>query len=219
MQDYRLTQIAKNSLCDPDAAATVGAIFDKLNTMEEAYKIRTSYLEKFISTLFAMQPVAALDALYAGDEITSETGCLLIRDISLNHANPLDRVPDDTLIGWCEVAPQRRYLLMSRVISYSCSLNNEDEEWTSQAVRMLERSPDATAVFTNFAERFSPIMWEGSRAAILERRAKLLKRLDSRFGPALNALALAKFHEMQSDIDRQREWEMKHNRDRDESFE
>jgi hypothetical protein len=218
MQDYRLTQIAKSSLGDEAGAATVAAVCRKLRSAVESHEIYRFDGDKFIPALFETQSIAALDGLFGGDATSAKPGYQIINEISLNHDNPLDSVSDDTLIAWCDREPALRYPMMSCLISYSRDAVDGGQEWTPLALRMLERAPDANVVLSNFVERFSPVMCEGSRATYVEQRSRLLEGLDDRFGPALISLQ-EKRAELQAEVNHLRTWEAKRDRDRDESFE
>jgi hypothetical protein len=219
MQNYRLTQFAKFCLRGEAGAATVVAVCKKLISAVNNGEIYRFDDENFISALFEAQPVAALDALFGGDLIAAKPGCQIIHNISLNHDNPLDSVPDETLITWCDKNSALRYPMMSSLVSFSRATESGDQGWTSLALRMLERAPDAMVVLSSFADRFSPTMCEGSRATYLAQRLRLLHEIDSRFGPALGTFAQGKRVELQDEIDHHREWEAKRDRVRDESFE
>jgi hypothetical protein len=219
MQGYRLTQIAKASLHGDAGAATVTTICEKLKAAIQDQQIYRFDGDKFIRTLFEMQPIAALDVLFESEVGAMGLGHQIIRNISLNRENPLDGVPDDALIAWCNQSPLVRYRRMSRSISFSRSVEGGNQEWTSIALHMIEQAPDPAAVLSTFIERFSPSSWEGSRADHIEKRAILLDVLTGRFGPSIDAIAQAKRLELRIDVDRQREWEMSHDRGRDESFE
>jgi hypothetical protein len=219
MQSYRLTEFAKFSLGGEAGAATVEAACKQLISAMSKGEIYRFDGEKFIPALFEAQPVAALDALLGGDLVAAKYGCQIIHNITVNHDNPLDAVPDETLITWCDKDAALRYPMMSSVVSFSRGTDSGDQGWTSLALQMLERAPDAMVVLSSFADRFSPVMCEGSRAVYMAQRARLLDDLDSRFGDEIMAFAQARRIELQNEIDHHREWEAKRDRSRDESFE
>lgn len=219
MQSYRLTQIAKVSLRGDAGAATATKVCEKLKAAIKKQEIYRFDGDKFVRTLFEVQPIAALDALFGRERGERGAGHKLIQSVSLHRANPLDGVPDDALIAWCDRSAQSRYPQMSRSISFSRSTMDGNQEWTPIALRMIERAPDPTVVLSIFIERFLPSSWEGSRAAYIDKRATLLDALISRFGPSIDAIAQLKRLELRIEVDRQREWEMTRDKDRDESFE
>jgi hypothetical protein len=94
-----------------------------------------------------------------------------------------------------------------------------DQQWTQLALQMLRRAPNATDVLSNFTNRFSPAMCEGSRATYMAQRVRLLDEIDSRFDPGLVALARTKRVELQDEVEHHRTWETKRDVERDESFE
>jgi hypothetical protein len=74
-------------------------------------------------------------------------------------------------------------------------------------------------LLSGFADRFSPVMCDGSRATYIEQRVRLLDEIDNRFGPVLDAFAQDKRGRLQDEINHHREWEAKRDRGRDESIE
>jgi hypothetical protein len=104
--------------------------------------------------LFTAQPAATLDGLCGGDAKDLELGIRILDNCSIRK-RPLDMVPTEQLLQWCDQEPQMRYPAMARIITISKRTNNNDPpRWTSIALRFLERAPDPAAVLHQFVAQF-----------------------------------------------------------------
>lgn len=133
--------------------------------------------------------------------------------------NPLDGVPIDKMLQWCDAKPRERYPAISRAVSYYTASKDGKLEWTPLAIEMLSRAPDPMAVLETFVGRFSPGSWSGSRAAIIETRLGLLDQL----GQLKNMFPVGNITRIRSQlvdsIKQERKWENERDSSRDERFE
>lgn len=83
----------------------------------------------------------------------------------------------------------------------------------------MERSPDPVAFLKQLVQRFSPMSWSGSRAAIMESRLPLLKQLESHVNPRIGEVAREEGLRFQRQIEQERKWETENDRSTDERFE
>jgi hypothetical protein len=218
MQDHRLVEIAKATLSTPDAIPVVVSVIHRLKAAVANYTLAVHDCDQFILVLFALQPRAALNGFFAGDKRDRESGRRVIEHITMSDKNPLDGVPDDVMLAWCDEAPAERYSLIADVASYSCNAEKR-LQWSSLARCMLERAPAPLAVLETFIERFPPIMWSGSRAQELEERVELLDALLKHHNKEIVAYAVEKRRVLAEAIARYRLQEAEEDRDRDERFE
>jgi hypothetical protein len=140
-------------------------------------------------------------------------------DPSDHRRNPLDVVSDKDILEWCSQGGQPRYVAMSQAISFHDASKDAPLGWSSIARKLLHAAPEPVSVLGVFIERFFPRMWSGSRAAIVESRLHLLDEFKSHPNAAIASLAAKKRPELQAEVTRMREWETKHDRERDEKFE
>jgi hypothetical protein len=84
---------------------------------------------------------------------------------------------------------------------------------------MLDQAPEPVTVLAIFVERFSPMTWNGSRAAEFEERARLLDDLADHPDKALSAYAAEQRRQLADTVARYRRAEAEEHRDRDERFE
>jgi hypothetical protein len=124
--------------------------------------------------LFRAQPLAALNGLCGGDQEALTRGIRIIADL-LPRATPLDAIPDDALLAWCDNDPVYRYPAIANVITIaSPAKDGEPPQWSSIACGLLARAPDQIQVLKLFIRQFTPLVWNGSRASHLESNVRLL---------------------------------------------
>ncbi|HEY8262942.1 MAG TPA: hypothetical protein VIG26_01140 [Methyloceanibacter sp.] len=125
------------------------------------------------------------------------------------------------MIEWCDKHPGARYPAMAGAISFVKGSEEEDvtSQWSSTALKLIERAPDRVAVIRTFVGRFHPSGWSGSLASILEGRKVLLEELKAHKNPDVVALATTEARRLADEVEATRQWEAKHDRERDERFE
>ena len=217
-EDHRIGSLINLCLTGLEGLAgfkTVCENFKQALTERQVYAHNCGHL---LQGLFRAQPFAALDAFFGGND--AKQSCQAILDASHHSANPLDAVPPNDLIAWCDRAPAERYALMARVITLFKSEEDKPRmEWHAGALALLEKAPDRVAALKQFIRRFRPTSWSGSRAAAMETRLPLLHALKTYADPAIAALAAADEAQLKSEIDREREYETREDRLTDERFE
>lgn len=219
MQDHSLCKIAHACLADAEGAKAVLPIFRTLAAAGADPSVLTSDFDQLLGAVFVVQPRAALDAFFGGNESERKTGLQLISTVCLNHGNPLDRLADEMIIEWCNEEAELRFPLIARAVSYERSSEDAPLQWRAIALELLERAPDPVGILTIFVKRLSPMMWSGSRASIIEERGRLLDDLKGHKDPAVAEFANQKRLEIAAEAERTREWETRRDKARDESFE
>ena len=90
---------------------------------------------------------------------------------------PLDQIPDDEFLSWCEADPAVRYPIVAGVSSHSRNqLETGKLEWKPVVYAIFERAPDLDAILEHLADAIRPRSWSGSLADILLSRAGLVSR-------------------------------------------
>ncbi len=84
---------------------------------------------------------------------------------------------------------------------------------------IFEKAPDLGVVFEHLADAIRPTSWSGSRADILQKRSVLFLSLYQHEDEEIRAWAIGQYSTLQETIKGEREWEERHNRERNESFE
>ncbi|MGJ4748439.1 hypothetical protein ACQV5M_18915, partial [Leptospira sp. SA-E8] len=96
---------------------------------------------------------------------------------------------------------------------------NGAQVWSEQAKALLAYAPDPRSVLAEFIERFRPMSWSGSRAALMESNARLLDSLEEEIARNLAPFITETKARIARDIEEQREHETTYDRVTDERFE
>jgi hypothetical protein len=217
-EDHRISDLVKQCLAGPDGLAPFNVVCTNLKQGLANHEVYAHNGGRLFQALFKVQPLAALDAFFGGND--AETFSAAILDASGHATNPLVSVAIDDLISWCDRSPDDRYERMAGVIPLYKGKEDEPRvEWHPMATALLGKAPDRVAVLTEFVRRFRPMMWSGSRAAVMETRLPLLHALQTNTDPALVALATAEEASLKIEIQHDRENETRRDRYADERFE
>jgi hypothetical protein len=118
--------------------------------------------------------LAALNGLCGGDHAELTLGVGILADVR-SRATPLDAIPDEALLTWCDEDPAYRYPSMAGVITIAApATDGEPLRWSSIARGLLERAPDQIEVLKQLIRQFTPGGWSGSLASVLEANGRLL---------------------------------------------
>lgn len=221
MLDYRLYSIANVCLRGPEGAAAARSLCERIKQGLTEYTFHAYNYEQLLQCIFRRQPRIALDVFFGGAPQTDDSD-IDVDDFdspSDRRKNPLDGVPMEEMLRWCDEKPAERYLAISRVVSYHIVPKDGRVEWTPLAMEMLKRAPDPLAVLETFVSRFSPTSWSGSRAAIIDSRLELLDHLGELKNASLADYVTQIRPQLVDKIARMREWENERDSERDERFE
>jgi hypothetical protein len=176
--------------------------------------------DDILKGLLVAQPIATLDELFDADNESIRHRIRMIRDISRLKRNPLSAVSDETLIEWCNKDPRKRYPILAAVVTpFHRPAEKAPLQWTEIATRLVQNAPDAVAVLVEFCARFRPMSWTGSRATEIESNAKLLDQVDVSNNVALANFILLEKERLAAEIARDKAWEERIDKNRDERFE
>ena len=219
-EDYHLAEVAKASLNSQDAGPVTAAIAVQLRRAVATHKTYSFNIDNLLTALLEVQSTAVLDALFEGDERDQQAGIGVFEHIGDHRGSPADAITCEALIAWCEGDRERRYPLAASIITFALRPESSGPKvWSEQAKALLTNSPDPRRVLAVLIERFRPMSWSGSRAALMEANARLLDSLESLFPSVLMpflTVAKAKFAE---EVARERQQETRQDRARDERFE
>lgn len=221
--DYVLKAICEACLVGEEGAAVVQTICHRLKDAVSRHETYLRNHEGLLVGMFSMHPASALDGLFgSSDEPNLGTYGRLLSELRWLQRNPLDLVPEDEIIGWCDEEPETRYVAMASAITFSRpSEKGGAPEWTQTALRLLERAPDRVEVLRQYVMRFSPVglSWGGSRATIVDANTKLLEDLEGHADRAVAEFAAQEKIRLAKAIQQLREAETITDGDRDERFE
>ncbi|MGY4503785.1 hypothetical protein ACVWYH_007742 [Bradyrhizobium sp. GM24.11] len=124
-----------------------------------------------------------------------------------------------SLIAWCDRDRGRRYAQAASIVTFARRAEESGPQvWSEQAKALLTNADDPRRVLAVFVERFRPMSWSGSRAALIEANARLLDTLEPELSEMISFLAEAKSR-FAREIAAERQWETERDQARDERFE
>jgi hypothetical protein len=216
--DYQLGEIGASCLRGEKGATVAFGLCQRLKSAVAKYETHGYDHDDLLIGLFTAQPLAALNGLFAGEKKELELGLRVMCEAGIRR-NPLKAVSDDELLKWCDQDPHVRYPAMAGAITFvKRAGENTPPEWTSVALRFLERAPDPSAVLSIFTSHFMPSSgWNGSLATTLESNAALLDQLE--LYPALKSAVDEQKERLRHWIAEERRRETLWHRERDERFE
>uniref|UniRef100_A0A183CN40 BTB domain-containing protein n=1 Tax=Globodera pallida TaxID=36090 RepID=A0A183CN40_GLOPA len=139
------------------------------------YKIYAFDSGYFIQALFKVQPIAALDCLLEGEgeEIDDD-----MFETSMTRTSPLEHVAIDTLVGWADQSPERRYPLIGAAMPLFTTESLDEVTGISETfLTMLRHAPDKAVFMDSLFETIHPSGWAGSAVPHLQKRRDCLARL------------------------------------------
>jgi hypothetical protein len=166
------------------------------------------------------QPVAMLDALFAGSAAEQKIGLEIMHDVTnMDKANPVDAVPQEQLLAWCERHRAERYPVAASVVTLFRQESRKPLQWSDTAQALLRRAPDPVAVLKRYVARFRPGSWSGSLAAAMEAPLTPLRGLEEDQNRAIAEFAKAEALRLRQEIERIRQRETEDDKQSDERFE
>ncbi|MGF6505769.1 hypothetical protein [Paraburkholderia sp. 32] len=216
--DYELAEIAKSCLASADAAGVAASLAAKLRQAGVNHVIDWSGHADLLCVLLEFHAITVLDALFDGLE---EDRWVDTFEFLVGHRrNPLDVVPPQVLVEWCDAAPATRYKIAASLVRFSSRAEASGQfVWSEQAIALLEGVKDKRAVLEAFIARLRPRSCSGSRAVLIEANTQLLDTFELHLLPEMRSYASAEKARLLEDAARERAWEAEHDRQRDERFE
>jgi len=218
---HHLYTVANVCLRGAGGSAAAQSLCERIKQGAKDHTFRAYNYEQFLRCIFELQSRIALDVFF-GDSAQSDSSALdaIVFDGHSDYRkNPVDGVPLEEMLCWCDEKPTERYPVISRAVSCCTSPNEGTVEWTPLAMEILKRAPDPVIVLETFVSRFYPRSWSGSRATVVESRLRLLDRLGELNIAALNDYVTRIRPQLVDDIARMRTSEDERDSARDEQFE
>jgi hypothetical protein len=173
--EYRLGIIARYCLVGEKGAATVREICHNLKEAVSKSETYAFYQQELLQALLGAQPLAALEALCGDNAADLKLGVGILDEVGQLRRNAFDAIPEANLLSWCDRQPETRYpAVAAGITTFQPSSDTGSPQWTSTALKLLDKAPDRVEVLKKFIAQFSPTGWVGSHAAIVESNARLL---------------------------------------------
>jgi len=134
--------------------------------------------------------------------------------------SPVNQIPENILIDWCEQDPEARYpLIVASMQMYSKSKDSEELCWHPILPTIFEKSTNVQAVLSQLANEIYPMSWNGSRADAMAKRFPLFTQLFEHPNSEIRDWAAAQNQKLELALQVERERELKENQARFERFE
>lgn len=219
--DHELGLLAQVCLVGVEGEGGARRLVRMLKEASADYKLNAHEHRDLIKSLFSVQPAAALDEMFSGDEASVKIAIPFFETLTRRRTSPLDGVPTSTLIAWCSADPETRYLIAATAGSlFKKDNNGAPLHWTPLASLLLQGAPDPTALLSVFIKRLQHLNgWRGSWATEMESRFRLLEQLDvgdNAYSQKAKSEALAR---LRSQIEESRQRGAEEDRQRNTRFE
>ena len=215
--DHRLAQIAEVSLQGEEGTQSAVKLCQRLAEEFQEYRIYSFYYPRLLTKLAQVQPYIFLDSFIGCDEYMFRRrtfGDLERADSPVNH------IPEDILIDWCEQNPAAHYpLIVSSMQTYLKQKDSEDLFWHPMLLTVFENSPNLEAVLSQLEREIYPMSWTGSQADAMAKRLPLLEKLFKHSNSIVQEWAVEQYQKLQIAVENQRAYELKENQERFERFE
>ncbi len=218
--DYKVASIIAGSLRGEKNALVAKDMGLSLAKKMQDYTVSTYDWSETLKKFALVQPELFLDIFVEGVTVDGLRSRPLSSDGLDRRDNPLVDIPDNTILEWCKKAPTLRY--SSIILSIEVFQKNKETEkleWNPLVYSIMAVSPDLETILGSLAERFTPMSFSGSRAAILRQRATLLPDLFDHSNSQVVSWAQNTYSLLQDEINREFEWEKKNEQSRNQSFE
>lgn len=214
--DHELAGVVRACLNGPEAAPLAAEVAGRLRRAVAAYETYSFDNDDLLKALLAAKPTAVLDALFEGNDQEQRVGI----GVFDHRSNPADEISCEKLIAWCGRDRERRYPLAASFVTFARRAEESGPKvWSEQARALLAHAPDPGSVLAVFVERFRPMNWSGSRAALMEANSRLLDSLETDVSASLMPIVADAKAQLAREVTREREWETAEDRARDERFE
>lgn len=219
-EDHELGSLAQVCLVGVEGEPVARRLVRMLREASADYTLNAHDYDDLVKGLFAVQPTAALDEMFTGEEAAVKVGVRFVETLTRRRASPLDGVPPPALIAWCNTDPESRYLIAATAGSlFKKDNNGAPLHWTALAPLLLQSAPDPTTVLAAFVKRLYPNSWGGSWATEMEGRVRLLEQLDVRENADLKAARKDALDRLRSQIEEAQVRETAEDKERNARFE
>ncbi len=220
LMDYALSEIATVCLSEKGFEKEAKEICDNVYKALVSNQIYGSNLKKFMAVLSEKQPLIFLESFLGNTEISGLMRNRIFTFYLSRYENPLNKIPDEVLIDWCELDSANRYPLIADSIQpYEESSETGYLVWKKIVYSLFEKAPDLKSILSNLAGSIRPNIWNGSRTDVLNARLILFEELKNHSNEEVRSWAKVQLSNLRIEIENTREQEDKSDRDINESFE
>ena len=225
IRSYQVGQLMEFAVCTAKEDIDVSPVMDRILDVEDDEYIRYDDLRKSaLMPVFKHFPRYALDMVCVpGDDGEFKKSRITTTDPLFDRPkmNPIDQVPKEEFVAWCNEEPELRYPFAAKVCQLFVPVGFDElpNAIAEVAIELMRAAPVPSVVVEVFIERFSPRCWSGSLAHLLESRLLLLDQLILKDDEVVCALVDAKKADLKKEIAGLRKSESSMERKQDSSFE
>jgi len=217
--DYGLAEIADVCLDEKYRYTNSEFICQNIFNSIEANHLYPSNYRKFLQTVATKQPIIFLDTFLLKNNPTNYRFHFLFRDSFERIQSPLNFIPDNMLIGWCEENLNERFPLILSKMSCFYSKDKKGLNWKPIVYYALIKVVDIVPILEIMKNSIDPNSWSGSKAEILKKRIILFDKLLNHGNANVKNWAIIEKEKFLKYIEEVHELETERNRKRHESFE
>lgn len=218
--DYRIASIVAGSLRGDKGISVARNMGLSLAKKMQDYTVSTYDWSETLKKFALVQPELFLDIFVEGVPVDDSRSRLLSSDGLDRRGNPLIDISDNTVLEWCKKGSTLRYLsIILSIEVFQKNKETEKLEWNPLIHSIIASAPEIEKILDSLAERFTPMSWSGSRAAILRQRASLLPDLFDHCNSQVVSWAKNTHSFLQEEIEREFERENGDEQRRNQSFE
>lgn len=221
IDDYDLVQIARVCLKGKLGINTCIKLCENLSEAIAVNRVYTFDCPELLNIIARAYPLIFLDYFTEKHQtIVKELRRMFDTAPDKAHGNPLNQIPDDDIIAWCEKNQDLRYtLIASAIIPFSKSAKAGKWEWKAIALRIFEKAPDLSKILQSFSEAILPMSWSGSLANLFQEELVLFESLYEHHNGEIRAWSKLQYSALVEWIGKERESEARFDRERNERFE
>lgn len=191
-----------------------------------AFRFSSFHINTILTTLTNNHPEIVLNEIFTGGEREHRLILQLFRE-RLGHSSlPFRNASANRLIAWCQGDQDRIARVATAVCTYSStetdkgSLEHPKRVVLSEPIKaLLEAAVDKKNIINTIFSRIQPTSWSGSRADIMEIRAKAFAELLEHPSSEVRDLAARKLELVEQFVRQDREQEAAEHSQREQRFE
>jgi hypothetical protein len=220
LDGYAVKQIIEGCLVSPETKPTVELVLDRLRAARSDYRLAFTEGNQILGALLVAQPLTVLDNVFAPGQPDSKVGTRGLFDNDYMVGSPLDGVPEETLLVWCDVDSNIRYpLIASKMVPFMRNPQTDKPAWKRLALTLLERAPDKITVLGHYIRHLEPMSWSGSQSSTWEKNVRLLDEFENYPDSELAAYAKQQRDEHHASLEKLQAQELASERRENEKFE
>jgi len=217
---HAVEEIIEACLESPETTSTVELVLDRLRAALSNYSVGFTEENRILGALLVTQPFTVLNNVFAPGRADARIGARGMFDHDYLVGSPLDRVPEATLLAWCDEDSNIRYpLIASKMVPFAINPQTDTPAWKSSALALLDRAPNRIKVLSHYIRHFQPMSWSGSRSSTWEKNVRLLDQFEDHPDSDFTAFAKQQQKEHKAALDELKIQELATERHENESFE